>query len=110
MIRYGGGERDNFTLFGFRPDVIDKDVQSPLMNGSAFFIFCSKVVRLTTMMVDPFDALAPAIRGWESISAISPKMPPWLAEDAALADPSQDRFDPVDDLENLHLTGLDDIG
>jgi len=43
--------------------------KSPLMNGSAFFIFCSKVVRLTTMMVDP-----------------------------------------VDDLENLHLAGLDDIG
>ena len=69
MIRYGGGERDNFTLFGFRPDVIDKDVQSPLMNGSALFSFCSKVVRLTTMMVDP-----------------------------------------ADDLENLHLARLDDIG
>ena len=65
---------------------------------------------MTTMMVDPFDALAPAIQGWESIGAISPKMPPWLAEDATLADPSQDRFDPVDDLENLHLTGLDEIG
>ena len=51
--------------------------KSPLMNGSAFFIFCSKVVRLTTMMVDPFDALAPAIQGWESIGAISPKTPPW---------------------------------
>ena len=43
--------------------------KSPLMNGSAFFIFCSKMVQLTTIMVDP-----------------------------------------VDDLENLHLAGLDDIG
>ena len=43
--------------------------KSPLMNKSAFFIFCSKVVRLTTMMVDP-----------------------------------------ADDLENLHLARLDDIG
>ena len=77
--------------------------KSPLMNGSAFFIFCSKVVRLTTMMAVPLRRPGAGHSGL----GIDQRN---LAEDAALADPSQDRFDPVDDLENLHLTGLDDIG
>ena len=103
MIRYGGGERDNFTLFGFRPDVIDKDVQKPPDERIRLFHLL-----LEGGAVDDDDG-RPLRRPGAGHSGLGIDQRN-LAEDAALADPSQDRFDPVDDLENLHLTGLDDIG